>query len=403
MKQISKRVSAALLAVLMGLSLLPQTVLALDPDQRQAERREGYDVATVHYTDAKGDEQAIPFTETGSGYVYTLPQGVTEDKVTVEYFSTTRWDGAVDISWYNDIDKEFTLTTPAQLAGLAALVAGQTSAETSRWRIKGDISRLVCQKIEDYLLVGAGGGNSRGTLYLGSAQYDFADKTVRLACDMDMGGVKAADGTWSGPNWSPIGGRYPMDITVSDPDREAQAFLSQSYFNGTLDGQGHRIENLYCDRYSALGFPYSQAIGLVGKLNVDGCFILRNGKYPELGMAADLTGSDPVLTVVLKDSQGNVTGEQSFTARQLSGLSQTGAVGYQYWKKGTENLVAATKYVTLETLLKAAGADFTPGMTVTAADATGFGSTLSYQDYQTCRWAAQRWCCCPGKSGADAG
>lgn len=47
MKQLSKRVSAALLAVLMGLSLLPQTVLALDPDQRQAERREGYDVATV--------------------------------------------------------------------------------------------------------------------------------------------------------------------------------------------------------------------------------------------------------------------------------------------------------------------------------------------------------------------
>ena len=40
-KQISKRVSAALLAVLMVLSLLPQTVLALDPDQRQAERREG--------------------------------------------------------------------------------------------------------------------------------------------------------------------------------------------------------------------------------------------------------------------------------------------------------------------------------------------------------------------------
>lgn len=65
-------------------------------------------MATVHYTDANGDEQAIPFTETGSGYVYTLPQGVTEDKVTVEYFSTTRWDGAVDISWYNDTDREFT-------------------------------------------------------------------------------------------------------------------------------------------------------------------------------------------------------------------------------------------------------------------------------------------------------
>ena len=57
MKQLSKRVSTALLAVLMGLSLLPQTVLALDPDQRQAERREGYDVAIVsggHSTYANG-------------------------------------------------------------------------------------------------------------------------------------------------------------------------------------------------------------------------------------------------------------------------------------------------------------------------------------------------------------
>lgn len=41
----------------MVLSLLPQTVLALDPGQRQAERREGYDVATVsggHSTYANG-------------------------------------------------------------------------------------------------------------------------------------------------------------------------------------------------------------------------------------------------------------------------------------------------------------------------------------------------------------
>ncbi len=30
----------------------------------------------------------------------------------VEYFSTTRWDGAVDLSWYNGTDTEFTLTTP---------------------------------------------------------------------------------------------------------------------------------------------------------------------------------------------------------------------------------------------------------------------------------------------------
>lgn len=287
MKQLSKRVSAALPAVLMGLSLLPQTVLALDPDQRQAERRDGYDVATVHYTDAKGDEQAIPFTETGSGYVYTLPQGVTEDKATVEYFSTTRWDGAVDISWYNDTDREFTLTNPAQLAGLAKLVKENVT---------------------------------------------FEGKTIRLGADIYLLRYEETGKPW----WDGIG------ITTS----------STAVFKGTFDG----------------------------------CFILRSGKYPELEMAADLVGSDPVLTVVLKDSHGSVTGEQSFTARQLSGLSQTGAVGYQYWKKDTENLVAATKYVTLETLLKAAGADFTPGMTVTAADAAGYSGTLGYRDYQTCRW-----------------
>ena len=62
MKQLSKRVSTALLAVLMGLSLLPQTALALDPDQRQAERREGYAVATVsggHSTYANGGTGGI--------------------------------------------------------------------------------------------------------------------------------------------------------------------------------------------------------------------------------------------------------------------------------------------------------------------------------------------------------
>ena len=41
----------------------------------------------------------------------------------VEYFSTTRWDGAVDLSWYNGTDTEFSLTTPAQLAGVAELEA----------------------------------------------------------------------------------------------------------------------------------------------------------------------------------------------------------------------------------------------------------------------------------------
>lgn len=219
-----------------------------------AERRSGYDVATIRYTDASGTEQAIAFRETENGYAYTLPQGVAESAVTVEYFSTTRWDGAVDISWYDADQTEFTLTTPAQLAGLAALVNGRASAETSRWRIKGDTALLVSTRKDNVILVGAGGGNVTGTVYYGSADYDFSNKTVYLGCDMDMGGS-------DGVNWTPIGGKYPMA-----PDDMDDPIPIEAFFNGTLDGRGHRVTNLYCDRYSAKHYAYSQAVGLVGYL-----------------------------------------------------------------------------------------------------------------------------------------
>lgn len=219
-----------------------------------AERRSGYDVATIRYTDASGTEQRIDFWETESGYAYTLPQGVAENAVTVEYFSTTRWDGAVDISWYDADQTEFTLTTPAQLAGLAALVNGRASAETSRWRIKGDTALLVSTRKDNVILVGAGGGNVTGTVYYGSADYDFSNKTVYLGCDMDMGGS-------DGVNWTPIGGKYPMA-----PDDMDDPIPIEAFFNGTLDGRGHRVTNLYCDRYSAKHYAYSQAVGLVGYL-----------------------------------------------------------------------------------------------------------------------------------------
>ena len=140
-KQHRKRVSALLLTLCMVLSLV-MPVSALD-GQVQAERREGYDVATIHYTDGEGNERAIPLTETASGYAYPLPEGVTEEQVMVEYFSATRWDGAVDLSWYNGTDTEFTLTTPAQLAGLAALANSNTADFAGKTiRLGADISLL---------------------------------------------------------------------------------------------------------------------------------------------------------------------------------------------------------------------------------------------------------------------
>lgn len=134
-----------LLALCMVLSLV-MPVSALD-GQVQAERREGYDVAAIHYTDGEGNERAIPLTETASGYAYTLPEGVTEEQVMVEYFSATRWDGAVDLSWYNGTDTGFTITTPAQLAGVAELVNSNTTDFAGKTiRLGADISLLRCEE-----------------------------------------------------------------------------------------------------------------------------------------------------------------------------------------------------------------------------------------------------------------
>lgn len=126
-----------------------------------------------------------------------------------------------------------------------------------------------------------------------------------------------------------LGGIIGRVMKRSGAQVENVYYLDSSYANASTSGADERVAAVSAADFAGESF--------LRKLNADGCFILRSGKYPELEMAADLVGSDPVLTVVLKDSHGSVTGEQSFTARQLSGLSQTGAVGYQYWKKGAED------------------------------------------------------------------
>ena len=169
------------------------------------------------------------------------------------------WDGSVDVSWYDPGASEYYLSTPAQLAGLAALVNGMADPDAPQ--IVGDGSLLKSIRVDDVLLVGAGGGNVSDTVY--TSDIDFAYRTVYLTADLDMGGVYDAEtGAWSGPNWTPIGGKFPM----LPAEAEGDCLTLDTRFNGVLDGQGHTISNLYCDRYAAKGFPYSMAVGLVGFL-----------------------------------------------------------------------------------------------------------------------------------------
>ena len=169
------------------------------------------------------------------------------------------WDGSVDISWYDAAKTEFSIDTPAKLAGLAALVNGMTDPACPK--IIGDKSLLSVTAYDDVMLVGAAGGSVSDTVY--ASNIDFAYKTVYITADLDMGGAfSTATGIWSGPNWTPIGGKYSMNVTEVKGD----SLVIDSRFNGVLDGGGHTISNIYCNRFAEKGFPYSQAVGLVGYL-----------------------------------------------------------------------------------------------------------------------------------------
>lgn len=95
-------------------------------------------------------------------------------------------EGGIDTSWYNDNDKDFKISTAAQLAGLAQLVNG---------------------------------GNN------------FSGKTIKLTADIKLNdeNLPTADDT---PNsWEPIG-------------------TNSKRFAGTFDGQGHTIGGLYINNSS---------------------------------------------------------------------------------------------------------------------------------------------------------
>ncbi len=215
------------------------------------------------------------------------------------------WDGTVDISWYDPNASTYEISTPAQLAGLAALVNGITAPDCPK--VVGDTSLLRYTVKEDAALVGAAGGGVTDRVYVSST--DFSYKTVYLTADLDMGGRQSASGEWSGPNWTPIGGAYALDSNAMSGD----SLVLSSHFNGVLDGQGHSIKNLYCNRFTQRGFAYSQSIGLVGCLGGDpGCGASANAQPLE-------NGWQPTVRNLLLES-GSVYGR-----RRVGGI--VGAIG----------------------------------------------------------------------------
>lgn len=133
------------------------------------------------------------------------------------------WDGTVDKSWFDNSQSEFTITTAAQLAGLAEWV-------------------------------------NEGTIFEG--------KTIKLGADIDLNGKKDGATEWfSGDTlntkhiWTPIG-----------------QYAGTYDFRGTFDGQGHTIYRMAAvTETQGAGFMVSRSWGsayTLKNLTFDDCFAM---------------------------------------------------------------------------------------------------------------------------------
>lgn len=143
-------------------------------------------------------------------------------------WTSTVWAGGLDFSWYDesDVKTEYHITTPAQWEAIA-WICSEHLADLSDYKTNtnGNVTAV------------------KGTIP--TQQNEFKGVQFYLDNDIDMGG-KENNGTWSGPNY------YPIGSAVSD-DKEAGSrknFFSSFY--GSFDGQGHIVKNVYCVRNATM-------------------------------------------------------------------------------------------------------------------------------------------------------
>ena len=131
----------------------------------------------------------------------------------------TNWIEQADTKWYDDSKNEFTISTPAQLAGLAQLVNEGTD--------------------------------------------NFSGKTIKLDANIQLNntsGWESWETTAPANSWTPIG-------------------TQQNRFNGTFDGQGHTVSGIYISNDDGTGigfFGYVSKSGIIQNLTVAESYIYGN-------------------------------------------------------------------------------------------------------------------------------
>ena len=230
---------------------------------------------------------SLKYTSDGTNYTFITGNSFTMPaanvKVTATFIASSSnpdaWDGSVDTSWYNTTDTSFAISTPAQLAGLATIVNGTAG---------------------------------------GLSQDSFTGKTVALTANINLGGLQKTDETWdtSSVQWTSIGGG-----------------VAGSAFNGTFNGGGHVVSNLYIFRQPVdWGSDNSgNNVGLFGIVD-------PVGNLNNLGVTGYVSGNRSVGGLVGKN-HGTI--ENCFNAATVSGAQSKGVGGIAgaNWTAGAVSII----------------------------------------------------------------
>ena len=175
-----------------------------------------------------------------------------KDSFDENYDGGASWLGDASIGWYlegmENGGNEFVIGSAEDLAGLAAIVNGTATTETSTYALRAT-----------------------------TIQDSFAGKTIKLASNIDL----------AGKSCTPIGN---WDYT----------------FDGTFDGQGYTISNLYINDATGEGIGL---FGVTQKATLKG-INLHNVKINAYSMVAGIAGAAYPATI----SDCHVTGDISIVA-----------------------------------------------------------------------------------------
>ncbi len=212
------------------------------------------------------------------------------------------WNGtAVDASWYNKDATEFVLYNAEQFAGFAQIVGGMANG------IESD---------------------------------SFAGKTVKLGADLNMGSSE-------GVVFAPVGYYFTNDYDEDGtPNENAADIYSTVYsFEGTFDGQGHVISNVYQSTWEILGddkyysLPseqyYNDGMGVFG--------FVYNGTIQNLVVNNFQSDGEFCTTGCVSAYSAGVSTFQNIRITNSNprayNVPNGGVVGYAYDEEGVENRI----------------------------------------------------------------